>query len=317
MAEITEPMNLSVNGLSDTNLLVTNSKLPDVNTAFSSSNDSSNQSPLISPVTSPSLNSRKFSFRSIPRDSAEFLSLALAVRSSNGRIQKALQQAQQRPVVSAEVANMTGADLQGMVKALCAVIGCKRLDSSVLPDAVAQAVDAFLSQNQSGVIAGTAEVKTSLSADSMDLNGTGSSLSVDPCSSVNPQNTTPVESSTPSGLCIETPQEAPSPGQSHLGTSFSPNQQGGHNGYYNQFAPQQALSRPQSVRCLTAEATQLSQSSPNTPRVPLTLDEVYQQFWELAYRLFLYVCNPYRHCHECLCVVEGTLQYLSSLRFLP
>jgi hypothetical protein len=38
----------------------------------------------------------------------------------------------------------------------------------------------------------------------------------------------------------------------------------------------------------------------------LPLEDVYAQFWELSYKLFLYVCNPYRRCSECLIVVEGT-----------
>lgn len=37
----------------------------------------------------------------------------------------------------------------------------------------------------------------------------------------------------------------------------------------------------------------------------MSIQEVYACFWELTYKLFLYVCNPYRQCEECLCVAEG------------
>jgi hypothetical protein len=48
----------------------------------------------------------------------------------------------------------------------------------------------------------------------------------------------------------------------------------------------------------------------------LPLEDVYAQFWELSYKLFLYVCNPYRRCSECLIVVEGTkLSVLSHTLF--
>lgn len=247
------------------------------------------------------------SARSAPlTDPAEILKLALSVRAFNGRIQKALQQAQQRPGASAELLNLTGGDVQNLVKSLCTIIGCKRLDCTVSHDATTQAVEKY-AQSVHNLQAhhhhfSPADVKHAFSTDTADPSVVGSSPSLG--GSATYFRVSPDERA--SGLQIETPA-LPSP--SMFGPSFSP-VAGAHNGLYPPFAPQDSAAQRGDVNSNVSPAHSTPHSahmrSP-VARPKLTLDEVYQEFWELSYKLFLYVCNPYRHCHECLCVVEGTV----------
>jgi len=236
-------------------------------------------------------------------DPAEILKLALSVRAFNGRIQKALQQAQQRPGASAELINMTGGDVQNLVKSLCTIIGCKRLDCTVSHDATAQAVEKYAQTVHSAPAHhhfSPADVKHAFSTDTADPSIVGSSPSLG--GSATYFRASPDERA--SGLQIETPA-LPSP--SMFGPSFSP-VAGAHNGLYPPFASQDSAVQRADANINTSPAHSTPQSAQvRSPvvRPKLTLDEVYQEFWELSYKLFLYVCNPYRHCQECLCVVEG------------
>lgn len=240
------------------------------------------------------------SARSMPlTDPAELLKLALSVRAFNGRIQKALQQAQQRPGASPELTNLTGGDVQNLVKSLCTIIGCKRLDCTVSHEATSQAVETYAQSLHTSPAHhfSPADVKHAFSTDTADPSVVGSSPSLG--GSANYFRASPEERS--SGLQIETPA-LPSP--SMFGPSFSP-VAGAHNGLYPPFASQDSTAQRGDANINSPPHSVQSVRSPVAPRPKLTLDEVYHEFWELSYKLFLYVCNPYRHCQECLCVVEG------------
>ena len=68
------------------------------------------------------------------------------------------------------------------------------------------------------------------------------------------------------------------------------------------------VSPPGGGSCGAKTPRSLASATPRTPHTahtPRTLQETYTEFWDRAFKLFSYVCCPYRHVAEALSVMEG------------
>lgn len=267
-------------------------------------------------------------------DALDLLKVVLAVRSSNGRIQKAIQQVQQTSA-SPELQQLTTPYVQAVVKAVCMLIGCRRLDSTVSHEDTISAFDRYAKQSREGNSCSTlgSLLPTENAALTTEFKPVNAKPPVSATSSVytSSLNITPPPpegfASSPAGSGkinpffprgASSPMEIPASVQASRGRGAS-------------LSPVRPLNSPQSTTfksTLQLDASTVSSPantarsethssgpvvSESAPATPVPLDQVYSQFWELAYKLFLYVCNPYRHCNECLCVVEGKIQLFFSL----
>jgi hypothetical protein len=276
----------------------------------------------------------------LPCDSLDLLKVILAVRASHGRLQKAWQEIQQNPDVSPEVAALSTAYLQNVIKAICSLIGCRRLDIAVSYEETINAFDRYVRHSREGVAAAASAAKSAAaaSASAAPVSAPTATPLVAAAPTILPSvpeaivphpvetaaNTVPSQPSAALSVFTSSPRDMrdkdgsfpkhDSPASSGAASNtFSPRAPHASNGASHSRQNSGMFSVASSAA--SGGASGASGGTPRAPQgPPRPLAEVYSEFWELAYKLFLYVCNPYRHCQECLCVVEGTSRHSISLQ---
>lgn len=281
-------------------------------------------------------------------ESNDLYNIILSVRSNNGRFQKAFSMIKtlNKETNSIDSSKFTNAYVQNVVKSVCILIGCPRLDTTVSLEDIRLGFERYVRQSQKSTTTTSTTNNSGSSTVLLQSPPISATTTMSPISTVPVLNTVLTSNSctttnSSSSTSIPPPAITPMEVSNHkpLSITITPPKTTSDREYVDQnpatlagdsvqnphFSvgriPNNAAEAQQS-NDLNSATTSASSSNTSTAAVhtavvventstsvpiePLSLPEVYEQFWELSHKLFLYVCNPYRHCHECLCVVEGT-----------
>ena len=285
-------------------------------------------------------------------DSNDLYNIILSVRSNNGRFQKAFSMIKtlNNETSSIDSSKFTNTYVQNVVKSVCILIGCPRLDTTVSLEDIRLGFERYVRQSQESTTTTTTSTSNNNSGSSTVLlqsppisatTTTMSSISTVPVlntvltsnscttttsstsTSIPPPAVTHMEASDRKPLSITITPPKPTSDKEYM--DQNPATLAGDSVQNPRFSvgriPNNAAEAHQSndlnsattsassnntSTAASSTAVVVENTSTSIPVEPLSLPEVYEQFWELSHKLFLYVCNPYRHCQECLCVVEGT-----------